>query len=579
MKAPVTCVRRRRRRDALLVEPTGLDGGRPALDAALRRRRPAAGVGGDGARPRARVLVVGAGTDLAAAGRRAGLLATVPPAAGPRDRRRLVRSRCATTARTSAEVAAAAGSPPRRWSRGTPAASSGGVLGFAPGFAYLTGLDPVLHVPRRDTPRTLGARRVGRGGRPVQRRLPARLARRLAAASAAPTAVLWDVGGRSARRCSRPARGCGSSDRAARRHERAARCCGRAARRPCRTSGGPGYAHLGVPRSGRAGRAAPAAGQPAGRQPRGRRGDRADARAACAVRADRPRGWRSPARRCPVPWTAARRRGGAVRVPAGGGVRSAAVTRGVRSYLAVRGGIAVEPVLGSRSTDSAVRARAGPRCGRHRAAARALPGLAGSGGRGAAAPPPTAVLRVLPGPRADWFARRARALCGRRYRVSRAVNRVGVRLGGPGLARRRSGELPQRGMVLGAVQVPPDGQPMVFLADHPTTGGYPVVGVVHPDRPGPAGPGPSWNRGALPERARADLTCRRVRAGRAADEPPAGAHQARARSPSGSSRRGPRRPRRARSGRRPGPRRRPGRAARGSPRRPAASSSGAAARR
>jgi allophanate hydrolase subunit 2 len=45
----------------------------------------------------------------------------------------------------------------------------------------------------------------------------------------------------------------------------------------------------------------------------------------------------------------------------------------------------------------------------------------------------------------------------------------------------RVGELPSEGMVLGAVQVPPNGQPIVFLADHPTTGGYPVIGVVHPD--------------------------------------------------------------------------------------------------
>jgi allophanate hydrolase subunit 2 len=43
---------------------------------------------------------------------------------------------------------------------------------------------------------------------------------------------------------------------------------------------------------------------------------------------------------------------------------------------------------------------------------------------------------------------------------------------------RRSGELPSEGIVLGAVQVPPSGQPVVFLADHPTTGGYPVVAVL-----------------------------------------------------------------------------------------------------
>lgn len=70
-----------------------------------------------------------------------------------------------------------------------------------------------------------------------------------------------------------------------------------------------------------------------------------------------------------------------------------------------------------------------------------------------------------------------RTLTSRAYRVSPASNRVGLRTEG----RRWSGrgrELPSEGMVLGAVQVPPDGRPVVFLADHPTTGGYPVVAVV-----------------------------------------------------------------------------------------------------
>ena len=48
----------------------------------------------------------------------------------------------------------------------------------------------------------------------------------------------------------------------------------------------------------------------------------------------------------------------------------------------------------------------------------------------------------------------------------------------PALTRTRAGELPPEGIVLGAVQVPADGQPLIFLADHPTTGGYPVIGVV-----------------------------------------------------------------------------------------------------
>ncbi|HEY9521913.1 MAG TPA: allophanate hydrolase subunit 2 family protein, partial [Thermopolyspora sp.] len=88
------------------------------------------------------------------------------------------------------------------------------------------------------------------------------------------------------------------------------------------------------------------------------------------------------------------------------------------------------------------------------------------------------VVRVLAGPRDDWFAPGALGvLCARPYAVSPDSNRVGVRLRGTALDRAWAGELPSEGMVGGAVQVPPDGLPIVFLADHPPTGGYPVIGV------------------------------------------------------------------------------------------------------
>jgi allophanate hydrolase subunit 2 len=96
-------------------------------------------------------------------------------------------------------------------------------------------------------------------------------------------------------------------------------------------------------------------------------------------------------------------------------------------------------------------------------------------------PPAELVLRVTPGPRDDWFTAAAlRTFTTHTYRVSSASNRIGLRTEGPALERAVGGELPSEGMVLGAVQVPPDGRPMVFLADHPTTGGYPVIAVVHP---------------------------------------------------------------------------------------------------
>jgi allophanate hydrolase subunit 2 len=83
------------------------------------------------------------------------------------------------------------------------------------------------------------------------------------------------------------------------------------------------------------------------------------------------------------------------------------------------------------------------------------------------------------GPRADWFSEAALAsLDGATYEVGTASNRIGLRLAGAALERLADGELPSEGLVLGAVQVPPNGQPVVLLHDHPTTGGYPVVAVV-----------------------------------------------------------------------------------------------------
>lgn len=94
-------------------------------------------------------------------------------------------------------------------------------------------------------------------------------------------------------------------------------------------------------------------------------------------------------------------------------------------------------------------------------------------------PPDRPVLRVLPGPRRDWLDDAAwAALTTQEWAVAADSDRVGLRLTGPRLARAREGELPSEGLVAGAVQVPPDGAPVLFLADHPVTGGYPVLAVV-----------------------------------------------------------------------------------------------------
>jgi allophanate hydrolase subunit 2 len=62
--------------------------------------------------------------------------------------------------------------------------------------------------------------------------------------------------------------------------------------------------------------------------------------------------------------------------------------------------------------------------------------------------------------------------------VTADCNRVGVRLSGPPLSRKINAELPSEGLLRGAIQVPPSGQPLIFLADHPVTGGYPVIAVL-----------------------------------------------------------------------------------------------------
>ncbi|GAA2276051.1 biotin-dependent carboxyltransferase family protein [Actinomadura luteofluorescens] len=168
-------------------------------------------------------------------------------------------------------------------------------------------------------------------------------------------------------------------------------------------------------------------------------------------------------------------------IPDGAELRMGAPPSGLRSYLAVRGGVAVPPVLGSRSTDTL--SGLGP--------APLKPGdLLPVGAPPAAAPlldaapvaPPSGgdiALRAVPGPRHDWFAPGALdALFSAAYTVTSEIDRVGMRLDGPGLEHAGRGELPSEGTVTGALQVPPSGRPVLFLADHPLTGGYPVIAVV-----------------------------------------------------------------------------------------------------
>lgn len=171
----------------------------------------------------------------------------------------------------------------------------------------------------------------------------------------------------------------------------------------------------------------------------------------------------------------------ATTIPAGSELAVDLPETGLRTYLAVRGGIEVDPVLGSRATD--VLGGVGPAV---LGAGARLPLGAGSGAlppvdRAAVrTPPPGEVeLRVRFGPRADWFTDAARRrLVEDAFAASSDSNRIGVRLDGPPLDRAAESELASEGLVRGAIQVPPSGPPTLFLADHPVTGGYPVVAVV-----------------------------------------------------------------------------------------------------
>ena len=169
--------------------------------------------------------------------------------------------------------------------------------------------------------------------------------------------------------------------------------------------------------------------------------------------------------------------GEAVWLPARGTLRLGRPTAGLRTYVAVAGGIAVDPVLGSRSTDTLGRVGPPPVV-----VGDVLP--VGDPSRAPVPvdtprPPARGPLRLVPGPRADRVAGDAVALLsGTTYTVSPDSDRIGLRLVGDPLPLATTDELPSEGIVLGAVQVPPDGRPVVFLADHPTTGGYPVVAVV-----------------------------------------------------------------------------------------------------
>jgi biotin-dependent carboxylase-like uncharacterized protein len=166
---------------------------------------------------------------------------------------------------------------------------------------------------------------------------------------------------------------------------------------------------------------------------------------------------------------------------------------GARSYLALRGGFAVEPVLGSASTDTLAKIGPAPVQAGDILVPASRPAVAVAPDRPRPARLPRAgevvTLDAALGPRTDWFTEKGvETLIEQEWLVTAEASRVGMRLAGDKpLERRVHIELPSEGTAIGAIQVPHNGQPVLFLSDHPLTGGYPVIGVVarhHLDRAG-----------------------------------------------------------------------------------------------
>ncbi|MGN6721773.1 MAG: biotin-dependent carboxyltransferase family protein [Marmoricola sp.] len=165
-------------------------------------------------------------------------------------------------------------------------------------------------------------------------------------------------------------------------------------------------------------------------------------------------------------------------VPDGGILRVGPALHGARSVIAAAGGFVPDPVLGSRSRDTLSGTGPAPLTVGGFVPVGESDTFAGDEQAEVPYQRPSRRLRLLPGPHVEWID--ADRLSDATWLVALESNRVGLRLDGPPIDR-RAGEIASFGMIAGAVQLPPSGQPIVLLADHATTGGYPVVAVVVPE--------------------------------------------------------------------------------------------------
>ena len=176
--------------------------------------------------------------------------------------------------------------------------------------------------------------------------------------------------------------------------------------------------------------------------------------------------------------------GASFQVARGQRLKFGRIVQGARAYLAVAGGIQTSPVLGSRATHLV--SHMGGFSGRALQAGDRVP-IAGDSGprpqrKSVGLTLPTkgrALLRVMPGPQADWFhADALRAVASVSFRISPQSNRMGYRLQGPPLVRTREEELISEPLGIGAIQIPSAGEPILLMADRQTAGGYPKIGYV-----------------------------------------------------------------------------------------------------
>lgn len=365
--------------------------------------------------------------------------------------------------------------------------------GFAPGFAYLTGGDGVLDVPRRSSPRQrIPAGSVGLAGEfsgiypresPGGWQLIGRTSHQMWDLSRPEPAAL--IPGDSVRfEATREAVTLGSPEQQnttepVHQGTHALTITNPGIQTLIEDLGRPGHAHQGVSPSGAADRTAlREANRLVGNDPGAAAleislGDfdaTATTTTVMAVCGAERNGVVVGKRKIP--------HGRAFRVDAGDEIHLPSPERGVRTILAIRGGIDVPETLGSRSTDTL--SGLGPEI---TSDIHVLPGARGITGDPVAsrllpAAGEVTELRVIPGPREDWF---EPGQFDRDWEVTPSSSRVGIRLSGTPCERRPdyiARELPSEGLVTGAIQVPADGQPVLFLADRPLTGGYPVIGVV-----------------------------------------------------------------------------------------------------